>query len=65
MRNRNIINESFGQSMVDQVLEKGQIVPDFNKAKYRKDNCGAQGLYLVEIKSDEGATVHKKFIKSN
>ncbi len=25
----------------------------------------AQGLYLVEIKSDEGATVHKKFIKSN
>ena len=25
----------------------------------------AQGLYLVEIKSDEGATVRKKFIKSN
>ncbi len=25
----------------------------------------AQGLYLVEIKSDEGANVHKKFIKSN
>jgi hypothetical protein len=25
----------------------------------------AQGLYLVEIKSDEGATVRKKFIKTN
>ena len=38
---KNVLNESFGSSVEQQVWEKGEIVAGYDEDKYRKDKCGA------------------------
>ena len=41
MFNRTILNERFQQSKVDQVWEKGKLIPGKDPDFWRKDTCGA------------------------
>lgn len=38
---KTILNESFDQATVQEVWNKGQIIPGVDPAKRRKDSCGA------------------------
>ncbi|MBI5539663.1 MAG: HNH endonuclease [Bacteroidia bacterium] len=41
MRNKTVLNESFGKSIIDAVWEKATAVPGYDPNVYRKDRCGA------------------------
>ncbi|OFX36405.1 MAG: hypothetical protein A2X08_14965 [Bacteroidetes bacterium GWA2_32_17] len=41
MRNQNVLNESFNQSIIDLVWQKATVVPGYDSNVYRKDHCGA------------------------
>lgn len=38
---KNRLNESFSDDIVQKVWEKGTVVPGYDPNKYRKDKCGA------------------------